>query len=196
MLPKYIPLTLYPGLHPDFISQPWRKVWVEACEIKSGWRPGYEVTYHSINCPADLLSQVYMCTCPSLQVVAPPSSEAPTLSSPATQKGGGGPRISKTAPSGHATPTMTSSSPAATTPKTGQPGHATPKSQPKAGSSGSSSKAVALRVKVTRSKVWLQQFASSDDPVKIYLAAVYDYREPNGEFVAETFHELPSAKVW
>ena len=27
-------LTLYPGLHPDFISQPWRKVgdkvWVEA----------------------------------------------------------------------------------------------------------------------------------------------------------------------
>ena len=27
--------TPYPGLHPDFISQP--------CEIKSGWRPGYEV---------------------------------------------------------------------------------------------------------------------------------------------------------
>ena len=34
-------VTSYPGLHPHFISQPWRKV---GCEIKSGWRPGYEVT--------------------------------------------------------------------------------------------------------------------------------------------------------
>ena len=42
-------LTSYPGLHPDFISQPWRKagarpgISYHGCEIKSGWRPGYEV---------------------------------------------------------------------------------------------------------------------------------------------------------
>ena len=40
-------VTSYPGLHPDFISQPWRKIdfspRLRDCEIKSGWRPGYEV---------------------------------------------------------------------------------------------------------------------------------------------------------
>ena len=50
-------ITSYPGLHPDFISQPWRKAGTQTlsrsrgekpaflygCEIKSGWRPGYEV---------------------------------------------------------------------------------------------------------------------------------------------------------
>ena len=43
-------LTSYPGLHPDFIPQPWRKTtFLHGCEIKSGWRPGYEVntTWHA-----------------------------------------------------------------------------------------------------------------------------------------------------
>ena len=37
-------VTSYPGLHPDFISQPWRKAgaFLHGCEIKSEWRPGYE----------------------------------------------------------------------------------------------------------------------------------------------------------
>ena len=50
-------------------------------------------------------------------------------------------------------------------------------------------------MKVTRSKAWLAEYAQSVDPVKIYLAAVYDYHSMSGEFVSEVFHELPSAKV-
>ena len=59
---SYTGITSYPGLHPDFISQLWRKAgaqtlsrsrgeksgpflsaFLHGCEIKSGWRPGYEV---------------------------------------------------------------------------------------------------------------------------------------------------------
>ena len=36
---------------------------------------------------------------------------------------------------------------------------------------------------------------SSGDPLKMYLAAVYEYMDPVGVCVAEVFHELPSAKV-
>ena len=50
-------------------------------------------------------------------------------------------------------------------------------------------------MKVTRSKAWLEEYVQSNDPVKIFLAAVYDYHDSSGEFVAEVFHELPSAKV-
>ena len=63
------------------------------------------------------------------------------------------------------------------------------------GSKSGSSGRVALHVKVTRSKAWLAEYTQSVDPVKIYLAAVYDYHTVSGEFVSEVFHELPSAKV-
>ena len=53
----------------------------------------------------------------------------------------------------------------------------------------------AVRMKLTRSKAWLREYNSSDDPVKMLLAAVYDCHDLSGEFVAEPFHELPSAKV-
>lgn len=52
-----------------------------------------------------------------------------------------------------------------------------------------------LHSKVTRSKAWLQDYLSSADPLKMYLAAVYDHTDPFGVCVAEVFHELPSAKV-
>ena len=63
------------------------------------------------------------------------------------------------------------------------------------GSKSGSSGRAALHVKVTRSKAWLAEYTQSVDPVKIYLAAVYDYHSVSGEFVSEVFHELPSAKV-
>ena len=63
------------------------------------------------------------------------------------------------------------------------------------GSKSGSSGRAALHVKVTRSKAWLAEYAQSVDPVKIYLAAVYDHHSVSGEFVSEVFHELPSAKV-
>ena len=63
------------------------------------------------------------------------------------------------------------------------------------GSKSGSSGRAALHVKVTRSKAWLAEYTQSVDPVKIYLAAVYDYHSASGEFVSEVFHELPSAKV-
>jgi len=37
---------LFPDLHPDFISQLWRKIFLHGCEIKSGRRPGNEVTHN------------------------------------------------------------------------------------------------------------------------------------------------------
>ena len=40
----YMYLALFPGLRPDFISQPWRKAFLHGCEIKSGRRPGNEAT--------------------------------------------------------------------------------------------------------------------------------------------------------
>ena len=49
-----------------------------------------------------------------------------------------------------------------------------------------------LRLKVTRSRAWVEEYASSDDPVKIFMASVYDYHDPLGSYVAEIFHELPS----
>ena len=62
-------------------------------------------------------------------------------------------------------------------------------------SSAQSSLRVQLRTKVTRSKAWLQEYVSSNEPLKMYLAAVYEHTDPTGVCVAEVFHELPSAKV-
>ena len=49
-----------------------------------------------------------------------------------------------------------------------------------------------LCLKVTRSRAWVEEYASSDDPVKIFVASVYDYHDGAGSYVAEVFHELPS----
>ena len=51
------------------------------------------------------------------------------------------------------------------------------------------------RSKLTRSKAWLQGYLSSGDPLKMFLAAVYEHTDSTGVCVAEAFHELPSAKV-
>ena len=63
------------------------------------------------------------------------------------------------------------------------------------GSKSGSSGKLAIRVKVTRSKAWLEEYVKSNEPVKMFLAAVYNYHDSSGEFVAEAFHSLPSAKV-
>ena len=65
----------------------------------------------------------------------------------------------------------------------------------KAGQSGSKTGSAGrppLRLKVTRSRAWVQEYANSEDPVKIFMASVYDYHDPAGSYVAEIFHELPS----
>ena len=63
----------------------------------------------------------------------------------------------------------------------------------KTGQSGSSR--LQLRTKLTRSKAWLQEYLTSEDPLKMYMAAVYEHTDPTGVCVAEVFHELPSVKV-
>ncbi len=68
-----------------------------------------------------------------------------------------------------------------------------PSARPGASSSGGGR--LAIKVKLTRSKAWLEEYLVSEDPIKIFLAAVYNYHDPSGEFVAEPFHELPSQKV-
>jgi protein polybromo-1 len=50
------------------------------------------------------------------------------------------------------------------------------------------------RSKLTRSKAWLQGYMSSGDPLKLFLAAVYEHTDSTGVCIAEVFHELPSAK--
>ena len=50
-------------------------------------------------------------------------------------------------------------------------------------------------VKATRSKAWLDEYTTSSDPIKIFLAAVYAYHDSNGEYIAQPFLELPSRKV-
>ena len=50
-------------------------------------------------------------------------------------------------------------------------------------------------VKATRSKAWLDEYATSGDPVRIFLAAVYTYHDSNGEYIAQPFLDLPSRKV-
>ena len=113
-----------------------------------------------------------------------------------------GPKSGQMSP---ATPKASSSTPkpgqaSHTTPKSSQASFSTPKSAPisytsstKAVSSGGK---LAIKVKLTRSKAWLQEYVSSENPIKIFLATVYDYHDPNGEYVAEPFQELPSAKVF
>jgi protein polybromo-1 len=49
-------------------------------------------------------------------------------------------------------------------------------------------------VKTTRSKAWLDEYASSDDPVKIYFGDVYSYHDNAGEYIAQPFIDLPSKK--
>lgn len=65
----------------------------------------------------------------------------------------------------------------------------------KTGQSGSS-RIQQPRSKLTRSKAWLQDYLTSTDPLKMFLAAVYEHTDSTGVCVAEVFHELPSAKVW
>ena len=44
-----------------------------------------------------------------------------------------------------------------------------------------------------RSQAWIQEYLTSNDPIKMFLAAVYDYHDAlSGEFIAEPFHQLPS----
>ena len=52
-----------------------------------------------------------------------------------------------------------------------------------------------LKVKATRSKAWVESYGSSNDPIKILLAAVYSYHDNTGEYVAQPFIDLPSKKV-
>lgn len=53
------------------------------------------------------------------------------------------------------------------------------------------------RGKVTRSQAWIQEYLESDDPIKVYLAAVYDYHDPSSEEnVAGAFLQLPSRVLY
>ena len=53
------------------------------------------------------------------------------------------------------------------------------------------------RGKVTRSQAWIQEYLESGDPIKIYLASIYDYHDSStGEYVAEPFLQLPSRSMY
>ena len=65
----------------------------------------------------------------------------------------------------------------------------------KTGQSGAKTGSVGrppIRLKVTRSRAWIGEYAISDDPVKIFMASVYDHHDASGSYLAEIFHELPS----
>ena len=49
-----------------------------------------------------------------------------------------------------------------------------------------------VRLKVTRSRAWVEEWANSNNPVKLFMSAVYDHHDSSGAYVAEIFHELPS----
>ena len=70
-------------------------------------------------------------------------------------------------------------------PKTGQ-------TATKTGSTGK----IPVRVKLTRSRAWVEEYANSDDPVKIFMSSVYDFHDASGMYVAEIFHELPSRQEY
>ena len=53
-----------------------------------------------------------------------------------------------------------------------------------------------VRLKVTRSRAWVEEYASSNDPVKIFMASVYDCHDAAGTYIAEIFHELPSRQEY
>ena len=50
--------------------------------------------------------------------------------------------------------------------------------------------------KGTRSRAWIDEYLGSDDPFKIYLAQVYGHHDSSGDYVAESFHSLPSRKEY
>ena len=89
----------------------------------------------------------------------------------------------------------TGSSGLKTSSKPGQAGVKTGQATIKSDVSSSSSSRLPLSIKVTRSKAWLEGYLLSGDPLKMFLAAVYDYRDASGMSIAEVFHELPSVKV-
>ena len=73
---------------------------------------------------------------------------------------------------------------------------ATPKTTPKTLTSQLIPVSIKLNnIKSTRSKAWLDEYLTSDDPIKLYLASVYTYHDSSGEYVAQPFLELPSRKV-
>lgn len=51
------------------------------------------------------------------------------------------------------------------------------------------------RIKTTRSKAWLDDYKSSDSPMRIYFADVYTCHDLNGDYTAQPFIEMPSRKV-
>lgn len=47
--------------------------------------------------------------------------------------------------------------------------------------------------KLTDTPAWISDYVVSNDPVRMFIAAVYNYHEPaTGDFTAEPFHQLPS----
>ena len=79
------------------------------------------------------------------------------------------------------TQSTSASKSAPSTSKTGQTGF-------KTGQTGK----LPIRLKVTRSRAWVEEYSNSNDPVKMFMSAVYDYHDTSGSYVAEIFHELPS----
>lgn len=58
----------------------------------------------------------------------------------------------------------------------------------------STSKSSALKISDPES--WVQDYLASDDPIKKFIAAVFNFHDHSGDFVAEPFHQLPSRKEY
>ena len=74
---------------------------------------------------------------------------------------------------------------------TGKSVPSVPKTSQTAAKTGSTGR-LPVRLKVTRSRAWVEEYAESNDPVRIFMSSVYDYHDLTGVYVAEIFHELPS----
>ena len=113
--------------------------------------------------------------------LTPTVSSAPSLSSPAT--------ATVVVSSGGYTPIVA--------PARRSTLDSAPHSRRKTDEKGVFKSVVSVKGKVTRSQAWIQEYLESDDPLKIYLATIYDYHDNNtGEYVAEPFLQLPSRTLY
>lgn len=90
-------------------------------------------------------------------------------------------------------PTRRTSSASESTPK----GHSSSAKQEGKGVKKPAGGVVGGRGKPTRVQGLVQEYSCSDDPVKLFLAAVYNYHDPGSrEYVAEPFIHLPPRALY
>ncbi len=70
------------------------------------------------------------------------------------------------------------------------------KSSIRKGSTPTSSASKSSAAKIPDPEAWVQEYLASDDPVKKFMAAVFNFHDHSGDLVAEPFHQLPSREEY